>query len=615
MSAISIELQEQFGALQKGFRWNNIPNFAIITGVNGVGKTHLIKMLCHQEISNKKTIANSSNYLIVDSITHDPVRLILPQNQSNLTVSGLCEYYERTLDRQAQISQHQENIKSYQEAIKSCRERQIRAENEIERMKLVQQEAVYDGYIINESKLLDGLIIYPYEQEIVRVSRALGKDPKKLTREEIYVNANSYFNHLTEIADFNRFIQQDESDLNSKLAELAKEKKHEESDQLVDMPRVYRRINDLFIRFGFNYFEMQDPFPKDGSRKGEIVFLGKRGELVRYDALSDGEKMIVKFIIWAMGKDIRGDQINTMVLDEPDAHLHPKMCQMMVAILSEISRPKEVGGSGIRIILTTHSPSTVAFAPEESLFVMEKDEDNNRAIRRTTTSEAMNILSEGIFTYDKAIGHFSIISNTVHHNIVCVEGKTDILHITTAMRKLHRDLDIELIDLHDAGNLALFIKSTPAYLLNGKRLIGLFDCDDEGRRGYANIGGNLIDGYKKLTGEHCCNNTFALILPLANPELEKYSPIEFLYPLEVLKTNNVLVKRDYQDFRATFKGQTPDEDNVLQTEYKDETTLRPFKANDSVKNSFAEIVQTFDKSVFIGFNDLFDTLEKIIKNV
>ena len=92
MSAISIELQEQFGALQKGFRWNNIPNFAIITGVNGVGKTHLIKMLCHQEISNKKTIANSSNYLIVDSITHDPVRLILPQNQSNLTVSGLCEY-------------------------------------------------------------------------------------------------------------------------------------------------------------------------------------------------------------------------------------------------------------------------------------------------------------------------------------------------------------------------------------------------------------------------------------------------------------------------------------------------------------------------------------------
>ena len=36
-----------------------------------------------------------------------------------------------------------------------------------------------------------------------------------------------------------------------------------------------------------------------------------------------------------MGTDIRGNRINTMLLDEPDAHLHPSMCKMMVEILKK----------------------------------------------------------------------------------------------------------------------------------------------------------------------------------------------------------------------------------------------------------------------------------------
>ena len=39
MNNISLKLDQRYKSLQEGFEWNDIPPFAVITGVNGVGKT------------------------------------------------------------------------------------------------------------------------------------------------------------------------------------------------------------------------------------------------------------------------------------------------------------------------------------------------------------------------------------------------------------------------------------------------------------------------------------------------------------------------------------------------------------------------------------------------
>ena len=270
--------------------------------------------------------------------------------------------------------------------------------------------------------------------------------------------------------------------------------------------------------------------------------------------------MIVKFIILSLGRDIAGRRINTLVLDEPDAHLHPTMSKMMVDILYELSQPKENGGGDIRVIITTQSSSTVAFAPEGSLFVLEKDIQNHKHIRETTSSEAIEILSDGILTYDKAIKQFSLAINSNKNTIIFVEGKTDILHLNRANEILCYDLPFEIIDMHDAVALANFIKSTPAKLFQGKKFVALFDADGEGYAAFNNIKGdsNAISNAKIITATQCENQSFAMTL-VAPEHMNKYCPIEFLYPKEYLRSHNMLEKRNFKEYQNLYKASTLEE--------------------------------------------------------
>ena len=45
MEKISIKLSSKYKSLQEGFEWNDIPSFAVITGVNGIGKTQLLEVI------------------------------------------------------------------------------------------------------------------------------------------------------------------------------------------------------------------------------------------------------------------------------------------------------------------------------------------------------------------------------------------------------------------------------------------------------------------------------------------------------------------------------------------------------------------------------------------
>ena len=45
MKKVHLKTNSKYLSIQTGFEWNEIPNFSIITGVNGVGKTQLLQIL------------------------------------------------------------------------------------------------------------------------------------------------------------------------------------------------------------------------------------------------------------------------------------------------------------------------------------------------------------------------------------------------------------------------------------------------------------------------------------------------------------------------------------------------------------------------------------------
>lgn len=601
---IDIKVNERYMAIQSGFEWNAIPSFAVLTGVNGVGKTQLLNMLRNQ-------LNPVYNSLYSGSGEYAPIIMSSSVNP-DLSIDGLIKYKNKLLDNLAKEESNLNLLRIYEDYAKQ-KERNLQvAKDEVERRRILHEIESNKQNAQNVRNKNKKLHEYAYDVELGRISTILGKDPINLTDSEIREYANPYFNTLTEVEDYECFVKQEEDERNEKFILLSKEKREREIAAVRDAERSFQVINRLFRKYGFDYFTMLDPFPLDKSRKGEILFAGKNGEIVHYDALSSGEQMIVKFIIWAMGKDIRGNRINTMLLDEPDAHLHPSMSKMMVDILYEISRPQSEGGSGIRIIITTHSPSTVAFAPEESLFVMEKDEYGNRSVRSTTAEEAVSVLSQGIFSFDKVIKQFSMAIYSDKENVLFVEGKTDVFHLKKAIEILRYELDVEIIDMHDATTLASFIKSIPAKLFpDKKKLIALFDCDEAGKKALksVNVLESELPNVKKVTAEQCEGKSFVMTL-VAPDGLNEYCPIEFLYSKDFLDTHSMLVKRDYHNYIAQYKPASIEES----AEYADESTLRPFKVNDDRKNYFATAVQSeSDPLVFVRFKPTLDLIQELVK--
>lgn len=614
MDKISLRLDQRYKSLQAGFEWNDIPPFAVITGVNGVGKTQLLEVIRGRSVrpDNRGRISQIARDI---TSANGPEKLVFSENtnQMGLSLNGLIEYIQNRDQRLVTLLGIDQNIRSYQNNINIWRQHYSQSADKVERLQLENNIRSNEEQIRNLHNQKLNVNIYAYDEELKRIARKLEKKVEELTEDEIRQFAIDNFDSLTNVDELTSFIANENMRYMRRVTYLSETHQREEEDMLVAQERPFQTINRLFRQYGFDYFDMLNPFPHDGKLNGEIRFQGKEGEIVDYNSLSSGEQAIVQFVIWSYGQDFRGNRLNTMALDEPDAHLHPSMCKMMVEIFSEMSAKKEVGGGGIRIIITTHSPSTVAFTPEGSLFVMQREADNKRVIRQTTSEDAVEILSDGIFTFSRAMSNFTLLSSSPKQNLVFVEGKTDVKHFTKAMEVLGYNLDVDFFDMHDASTLSSFISSAPARLFNKKTLIALYDCDKEGDKGY-NKGKDFdIAGVKMVTSEQCEGKSFCIKILPPVVGLEKYCPVEYLYSKDVLVKNNVLTKRNFTDFLNLTDLSTSEDAKALSEEYDNGTTLRPFKVNDDRKNTFSETVQQIsDPTVFKDFRPTLELINAII---
>lgn len=116
--------------------------------------------------------------------------------------------------------------------------------------------------------------------------------------------------------------------------------------------------------------------------------------IIPFGSLSSGEKVLMSFAFCVYyARDQR--QISTypkiILLDEIDAPLHPSMSKNLLRTITETL----VSTFGIKVIATTHSPSTVALAPEDSIFVMRSGDPG---LHKVGKAQALNVLTVGVPT-------------------------------------------------------------------------------------------------------------------------------------------------------------------------------------------------------------------------
>ena len=139
-------------------------------------------------------------------------------------------------------------------------------------------------------------------------------------------------------------------------------------------------------------------------------------QLLSIESLSSGEKLIIGLILKLFTskyyeKDLSFPDL--LILDEPDAYLHPEMTKIMLHILGEIFVKKY----GIKVILTTHSPTTIALADESQIYQLTNEA--NSGLKKLPKDEALKILTGFIPT---------LSIDYKNHRQVFVESPTDVFY-------------------------------------------------------------------------------------------------------------------------------------------------------------------------------------------
>lgn len=186
-------------------------------------------------------------------------------------------------------------------------------------------------------------------------------------------------------------------------------------------------LNEI-LETGNLSFRINQPYESDERPYDPILTDLVTGALVKFNDLSSGERILMSFALCLYYTRDIGDRVNypqVLLFDEIDAPLHPSMTQSLLDTIQKVL----INERHLKVIMTTHSPSTVALSPEEAIFVMTKAGDSR--LKKTNKDTALSLLMAGVPS-------ISIIYE--NRRQVFVESHLDVQYYDQILRKIKTKL-------------------------------------------------------------------------------------------------------------------------------------------------------------------------------
>ncbi len=379
-NVIDIRFEGRYGSLSD-FEWRNVPPFAVVTGVNGTGKSQLLEV-----------IAKSYGAFPRDNVYARPLQEMNAQchiDGASFASGEVFHSYGEWLPLGG-VAVAEEQVK---EAIRS----------------IYDNRTMYDRFA--------GVTQHPILQAVADRLGVTVEDATELSRE-------AFFEGLTPGLLWNHTMSALGPPMIGNLAFLFMSYLLFERDARAggaleqEVRRRYGEppwllLNEILDTSGLAFrIDQPDPIGPTSLFYDNRLELRlrdtKRNEEVPFHGLSSGEKVIMSTVLWNYGAQTTARSFKLLLLDEPDAHLHPSLTRRFLEVIRKVF----VEERGVRVIMTTHSPSTVALVPKESLFEMRKTE--RPPIRSAPSKErAVAVLTDGFVAVQEAT------------QTVLVEGKDD----------------------------------------------------------------------------------------------------------------------------------------------------------------------------------------------
>jgi energy-coupling factor transporter ATP-binding protein EcfA2 len=434
------------------FESDCLRNFSIITGRNGSGKTHLLKAIDTQFNSSdsKKNEFKIEFTTPLKRVQYEGLKrenFIIVDNTG--TKMQIQNYVSLIQGLQPNIKKLLNFIYQYDLKIEDFSDANLRKLNEnhtdlLVLLNFVLQEHGMRGHLANDSKY-----ILPKVQQILNNTYAnlikilfIVKEVKALKFEEIkpteffsipldeefFDRKDLFYSQLETIFyaySKKRFLNDFLFYRKSKAA--IKNNAIPDEEFKVRFPPPWCLINSILesnsIPLRFTEVDLES-FLDEGFQLE--VTLKKEGidTALAISDLSSGEQIILGLALKLFTSEYYNQTLllpDLVLLDEPDAFLHPEMSKLLIDVLYK-SFTQDLG---IKVLITTHSPSTIALAPDDCIYQM-----NNLpgcSLKSISKDEALNILTGSLPT---------LSIDYKNHKQVFVESPTDVYYYQKIFDKL-----------------------------------------------------------------------------------------------------------------------------------------------------------------------------------
>jgi predicted ATP-dependent endonuclease of OLD family len=359
-----------------------------------------------------------------------------------------------------------------------------------------------------------------------------------------------------------------------------------------------------------NNFEVQIGLTREQMPLNILLKQKDDNYITSFDNLSSGEKTLITLSLLIYKSRKKRIIPRILLLDEIDSSLHPSMIKRLLNVIQEIF----IKRLGLKVILATHSPTTVALSPIDSIYLITKNEKDK--IMKQNKDIAINILTEGFAVLNTENSNLSIEYNISQTNlpVLFTEGITDKIIIETAWKKLNGStttMPFYIQDCFDASFLCNFFKrgedGIDGLFVNysEKTLIALFDFDEKGYNAWNSLNKfseNIeIDPRKTMTRKYPNKKIYAILLPVPENEIIKKQVI--IKDMETYRHDSVL------EIELLFFGVEELGKYFIKKPTKGGGEIIIFQGE---KRDFSKAVGHLKPEQFFNFKPLFHKLQELI---
>ena len=429
----------------------SLTDFCVMTGRNGSGKSHLLEAIEQKSAEVHKSdgsLINNIKYIRFNGLNPN----IVPDCDSSQITKKPKEFWKKY---QGWVNKANRNLNNFQRnpeqvliqyglngVNKSLVDAIIKISNK-NYLTVTENDFIdYYNYSIDEQRASD-----IFSSQFASIFKAY---QIRLDSNEYQLYRNNHYGEDKKILSETEFIQ-------------------------IYGPKPWNLINTMMENASLPY-RVNNP---EGQNRDADFHLQLRDEQrninIQANDLSTGEKVLMSLALAIYNTREENNRPELLLLDEPDAGLHPEFSKVLVmSILDSI-----VDTAGVKVIMSTHNPSTVVIAPEGNIYKMDKD--IGRPIQ-TNKQSAIAILTRGVD---------SLRVSAESRRQVFVESQYDVYYYEKLSTYVKYKSEIRPVFLAPCGNKQKEKTTNCADVMSivttlvglGNDLVyGLIDFDNENRK-------------------------------------------------------------------------------------------------------------------------------------